>query len=113
MFCALERLQVLKDMHQQEANRLEALQASGDKTVLNDVESHLVWLEKQIDQLEHRIDDHIDRRPDLKRDADLMRTTPSLGDTTVAKVLAYADNLRRFSNGKALAAFIGISPKQR
>ena len=109
----VERLQVLKDMHQQEANRLEAHHASGEKTVLNDVQSHLAWLDKQIELLQRRINDHIDHHPGLKRDAELMRSIPGLGDTTVAKVLAYAGDLRRFANGKALAAFIGVSPKER
>ena len=31
----------------------------------------------------------------------------------VAKVLAYAGDVRRFTNAKALAAFIGICPRQR
>ena len=68
----VERLQVLKDMHQQEANRLEAHHASAEQTVLKDVQNHLAWLDKQIDQLQRRINDHIDHHPDLKRDAELM-----------------------------------------
>lgn len=31
----------------------------------------------------------------------------------MAKVLAYAGDVRRFTNAKALAAFIGICPRQR
>ena len=38
---------------------------------------------------------------------------PGIVDVTVAKVLAYAGDIRRFANGKALAAFIGVSPRQR
>ncbi|MDD5395611.1 MAG: transposase [Thiothrix sp.] len=38
---------------------------------------------------------------------------PGIGDTTVAKVLAYAGDVRRFANAKALAAFIGVTPRQR
>lgn len=109
----VERLQVLKDMHQQEANRLEAHHASGEQTVLGDVQSHLAWLDQQIEQLRRRIDDHIDHHPDLKRDAELMGSIPGLGETTVAKLLAYGGDLRRFANGKALAAFIGVSPRVR
>ncbi|MDO8369510.1 MAG: IS110 family transposase, partial [Candidatus Nitrotoga sp.] len=30
-----------------------------------------------------------------------------------AKVLAYAGDVRRFANAKALAAFIGVTPRQR
>ncbi len=33
--------------------------------------------------------------PELKADAQLLRTIPGLGDTTIAKVLAYAGDVRR------------------
>ncbi len=63
--------------------------------------------------LERHINDHIDRHPDLKRDAELLHSIPGIGKTTVAKVLAYAGDVRRFTNAKALAAFIGVTPRQR
>lgn len=59
------------------------------------------------------IDDHINRHPELKRDAELLHSIPGIGNTTVAKVLAYAGDVRRFANAKALAAFIGVTPRQR
>ena len=77
------------------------------------VQSHLDWLKREIEALERKIDDHIDRHPNLKRDADLLRSIPGVSHTTAAKVLAYAGDVRRFSNAKALAAFIGLTPRQR
>jgi transposase len=109
----VERLQALKDMHQQEANRREAHRASGEVSVLPNVESHMAWLDEQIAQLQRAIDDHIDGHPELKQDAGLIASIPGVGEATVAKVLAYAGDVRRFANGKALAAFIGICPHQR
>jgi transposase len=109
----VDRLQALKDMHQQECNRLEAHQASSQVQLVKAVQMHLDWLDKQIAELERDINDHIDRHPDLKRDAELLRSIPGIGNTTVAKVLAYAGDVRRFANAKALAAFIGVTPRQR
>lgn len=109
----VERLQALKDMHQQEANRLEAHRACADDAVLPDIESHLVWLARQIAELQRRINDHIDGHPELKQDAELIASIPGVGEATVAQVLAYAGDVRRFANGKALAAFIGVTPRQR
>jgi len=109
----VERLQALKDMHQQETNRLEAHHASGETTVLPNVKSHIAWLDKQIAKLQRSINDHIDGHPELKQDAELIASIPGIGKATVAKVLAYAGNVRRFANAKALAAFIGICPRQR
>ncbi|MDP8566922.1 IS110 family transposase [Methylophilus aquaticus] len=109
----VERRQALQDMHQQEMNRLEAHQASGEVLVIGHVQQHIDWLNAQITQIEKDIDDHIDGHPELKQDAELMATIPGLGHVTIAKVLAYAGDVRRFTNGKALAAYVGITPKQR
>jgi transposase len=109
----VERLQALKDMHQQEANRLEAHHASGETSVVPNVKSHMAWLEEQIAKLQAEINDPIDGHPELKQDAELMTRIPGIGEATVAKVLAYAGDVRRFANAKALAAFIGICPRQR
>jgi transposase len=109
----VDRLQALKDMHQQELNRLEALEAANQPEVQAHVQTHLTWLDAEIEKLERDIDDHIDRHPELRRDAELIRSIPGIGPTTVAKVLAYAGDVRRFDSAKALAAYIGLSPRQR
>lgn len=109
----VDRLQALKDMHQQESNRREAHHAAGQAALVQAVQIHLDWLAHQIADLERTITDHIDRHPALKGDAALLRSIPGLGPTTVAKVLAYAGDVRRFANAKALAAFIGVTPRQR
>lgn len=108
-----DRLQALKDNHQQELNRLEAAQASGQTEVMVNVQKHVDWLTREIQALQGNIDDHIDGHPELKRDAQLLQSIPGLGATTVAKVLAYAGDVRRFDNAKALAAFAGVTPRQR
>ena len=109
----VDRLQSLKDMHQQELNRIEAYRASGQVALISAVQQHVDWLSAQIKQLQSDINDHIDRHPDLKRDAQLLHSIPGVGETTIAKVLAYAGDVRRFANAKALAAFIGVTPRQR
>ena len=109
----VDRLQALKDMRQQEANRIEAFEASASAEMVANVQLHIDWLDKEIAKLERDIDDHIDRYPALKADAALIESIPGTGRTTVAKVLAYAGDVRRFDNAKALAAFIGVTPRQR
>lgn len=109
----VDRLQSLKELHQQECNRLEAHQASGQTQLVEDVQVHLDWLARQIKALERQIDDHIDRHPDIKHDAQLLGSIPGIGSTTVAKVLAYAGDIRRFTSAKALAAFVGVTRRQR
>ena len=109
----VDRLQVLKDMRQQELNRIEALQAGEHGAVKAHVQAHVTWLDDQIAALERDIDDHIDRHPQLRGDARLLETIPGVGATTAAKLLAYAGDVRRFQSAKALAAFVGVCPQQR
>jgi len=109
----VDRLEALKEMRQQELNRAEAYQAGGQGFLVAALEQHVSWLTTQIKQLEADIDDHIGRHPELRRDATLLQSIPGIGPATVAKVLAYAGDVRRFASAKALAAFIGVTPKQR
>lgn len=107
------RLQALKDIRQQEENRVEALTVSELDDVVAHVKEHITWLDKEIAKLEDDIDDHIDRHPGLKHDADLMTSIPGVGATTAAKVLGQVGNLRRFDSAKAFSAFLGVTPRQR
>lgn len=107
------RVQALKDIRQQESNRLEAHSITGMDEVAAHVNEHIAWLDKEIRKLEKDIDDHIDRHPRLKHDAELISSIPGIGATTVAKILGNVGDVRRFESAKAFAAFLGVTPKQR
>ena len=106
----VERRQALQDMHQQEANRLEA---TVEVAARSSISEHLGWLEARIAELEKDIDDHLDGHGEtLGKDAQLLASIPGLGRATAAKVLGLLGDLRRFDSGKALAAFIGVTPRR-
>ena len=105
----VDRLQALKEMQQQEANRLES--ALNQPTMQASIHSHMQWLRGNIKELEQQIDDHIDGHPGMRADVELITSIPGLGNTTAAKVLAYLGDVRRFRSAKALAAFIGVTPR--
>ena len=107
----VDRLQNLKEMLQQEAKRLES--ALNQPVMQTSIHSHMAWLQTSIKELEKQIDDHIDANPELEADAQLITSIPGVGSTTAAKVLAYLGDVRRFRNAKALAAFIGVTPRQK
>lgn len=108
-----QRVHSLKDIRQQEENRLEALSISGMEQVAQHIKQHITWLSSEIEKLEAEIDDHIDRHPGLKQDAELLTTIPGIGATTVAKILGHLGDIRRFDSAKAFAAFLGVTPRQR
>lgn len=105
----VDRLQVLKDMQQQELNRLEA--HAGNSTLQASIQEHVTWLQSCADKLRKQIDDHIDGHPKLKADAQLLSSIPGLGAVTTPKILAFLGDVRRFKNAKALAAFVGVTPR--
>lgn len=107
------RVQALKDIRQQEENRLEANTFTGMTDVADHVNQHIVWLSTEIKKLEEDINDHIDRHPGLKHDAELITSIPGIGTTTVARILGQLGDIRRFDSAKAFAAFLGVTPKQR
>jgi transposase len=107
------RVQALKDIRQQEENRLEAHTITGMKDVATHVKEHITWLDTEIKKLEKEIGDHIDRHPGLKHDAELISSIPGIGATTVARILGHLGDIRRFDSAKALSAFLGVTPKQR
>jgi transposase len=49
--------------------------------------------------------------PAWSEDARLLNSIPGIGQVTTPKVLAFLGDVRRFANAKALAAFIGVTPK--
>lgn len=109
----VERLQALLDMRQQELNRLEALAQTMVGPVEGMVREHITWLDQQIARVQEDIDNHIDQNPDLKKDAELIETIPGIGDKTVPRILAFVGDVRRFRSAKSLAAYLGVTPRQR
>lgn len=108
-----QRIQALKDMRQQESNRLESYTVSGMSEVAEHARSLIAWLDAEIKQLEHDVDDHIDRHPGLKHDAELLTSIPGIGNTTAARLLGQLGDIRRFGSAKRFAAFLGVTPRQR
>ena len=109
----VDRLQALIDMRQQELNRIEALDQGTPSSVTSMVEEHVAWLNDQIARIQSDIDNHIDGHPELKQDAELMRSIPGVGPRASAQFPAYIGDVRRFRSAKALAAFVGVTPRQK
>ncbi len=70
-------------------------------------------LRDKIKALEQRINNHIDKDPQLRYDAALMTSIPGIAKTTSASLLAALGDLRRFDAPGKLVAFAGLNPARR
>lgn len=102
-------LTALKDMRQQERNRLSSgVKAPGVIEALTD---HIAFLDQQIHDLERDIQHFINQHPDLKRQRELLDSIPGIGPLTAALLLAEIPNIPGFEQANDLVAFAGLNPR--
>lgn len=105
----LRRLESLKQMQQQEQNRLE----TASEPIVESIKCHLEYLQRSIEQTKQLIDDHIEAHPPLKAQRDLLTTIPGIGEQSAAMLLGEMGNLQAYENARQLAAFAGLTPVER
>ena len=103
-------LQALKADRTRQQNRRDA--GGRSEAVQAALEAHIAFLQEQIEELEQRINDHIDQHPDLKQDKELLTSIPGIGDTCAA-FMAEIPDISRFDHAGQVAAYAGLTPGQR
>jgi len=104
----VRHLEDLTATRQQMRNRLAV---PGQTTpVTSHLTAQLALLDEQIKATKRAISDPLDRHPDLKAQADLLRSIPGLGDLTIGKLIAECRDLRSFTDPRQLVAFAGLNP---
>jgi transposase len=88
-------------------------QSSDSAVVKGSIQAVIAALDEQIARVEKEIRQHFDDHPDLKRKRDLLTSIPGIGETTAGSLLAEIPHLDRFESAKAVAAYAGLSPRQR
>lgn len=99
----------LKQEKQRAKNRLSATTAP---FVQKQLKAQIRLLDKQIEEIKRAMKDHLNQHPDLKKDADLMKTIPGISDITACVLLAELGDIQRFDNVREVVAFIGLNPRQ-
>jgi len=102
------RIDSLEEMLQAERNRLDV----SPKDTRSSINRIIKTLEKEIESLGKQIKDHIDQNPKLKNQNDLLKTIPGIGEKTSQLLLAEIE-FERFDSARAVAAYAGVTPKQR
>jgi transposase len=88
-------------------------QSSDAAVVTASIRQVIATLDEQIAQVERKIRQHFDDHPDLKRRRDLLTSIPGIGETTAGSILSEMAHIDSFQSAKAVAAFAGLSPRER
>lgn len=107
----LARIEALEADVQREKNRLEKTEFNATSSIVTESLHKMIGeLEAERQRLEKKIDDHIDRHPDLKNDLRLLRTIPGVGPV-VSRVMLSVIRSRPFTQASECAAFLGVIPQ--
>lgn len=74
---------------------------------LGDLLAQLGLLQSQVRKATERLDFRLKSHPGYG----LLNTIKGVGPRTIEAILAYADDINRFENGKTFASYFGITPK--
>lgn len=103
------RRDALITMRTQELNR----DISTDPAVNISIQSVVAFLNKEIEQINKLIKDHIDNHPNLKCKRDLLKSIPGVGDVAAEAVLSEFNGFENFDKIEKVVAYMGLSPKEK
>ena len=105
----MDRIDRLKKMKKQETNRLET---EYDKTIISSIKSHIKWLEKQIKELEEKVNLYVSENEKIKKEVSLYESIPGVGRIVALRILVDLPELK-LATEKELAALVGVAPMNR
>ena len=85
---------------------------SGPASIRAQIKKHIVWLERQITEIENDLDKLIRSTPAWREKDDLLRSCKGIGPTTSHTMLACLPELGSLSRHR-IAALVGIAPFNR
>jgi transposase len=104
------RLDGLIDMRTQELNRLEA--PGNIEVVQASLRESIAWFDAEIAKIERQLQQLIKDDPDMRNKRDLLLSIDGIGERTADRILGEMPHLEEFRNAKAVAAYVGLSPRE-
>jgi transposase len=101
------RRQVI-EMLTAEKNRLEI----SPKVVRKDIQKHIDWLQKQLEDMDRNLDSAIRNSPAWRAKDDLLRSVPGVGPVLSVSLITGLPELGSLSRRK-IAALVGVAPLNR
>jgi len=99
----------LLEMRVQETNRL---QGPGIDAVRSSIEATIAFLDRQIEEIESEISTTINEDPTLRGKRELLKSIPGIAEGAATTLFGELPQLSEFRSSKALAAFVGLCPRQ-
>lgn len=92
-----------------EKNRKELVR---DQVVRKSLDAVIRTLQREIDKLDGEIRDLIERSPEFRRKAEILRSVPGVGDQTVSMILAHLPEIGTIDR-RRIASIVGLAPRNR
>jgi len=107
----VRRVEMLQEMAQQEVNRLQS--GLHSPAVRASMEATLAFLRQEIDAMQRLVQEQLEQSADLQHKQRLLCSIPGIGRWTAARVLAESDQVRTSVSARQLAAYAGLTPRER
>lgn len=107
----VRRRETLKKLLYQERNRLS--ESDWPPSVLQDLQGHIAELHARMQAVQQRIRQHIHQHAELQHAFQLLCSIKGIGALTAAYLLAEIGPIQHFRNARQLAAYAGLTPRQR
>jgi transposase len=107
----VRRVEMLQEMVQQEDNRRQS--GGGSSAVRASIEATLAFLRQELAKTQRLVQQQMQRSAELRRQPQLLCSIPGVGVWTAARVLAEIDEIRTAINARQLAAYAGLTPRER
>ncbi len=107
----VRRVERLQEMAQQEVNRLHS--GLHSPAVRASMEATLAFLRQEMAQMQRLVQEQVEQSADLQHQQRLLCSIPGIGRWTAARVLAESDQVRTSLSARQLAAYAGLTPRER
>lgn len=107
----LARYDDLEQMIQQERNRLE--NGRLDEVIREGIMAHMEWMRQQQRAIKERAIAHVKEQQELTEPFWWICSITGIGELSAMRALGLVETLHRFKSARQLAAFVGVTPRER
>jgi transposase len=107
----VRRVEMVQEMVQQEENRRQS--GGSSSAVRAAIEATLTFLKKELAKTQRLVQQQVDHSAALRSQQQLLCSIAGVGLWTAARVLAEVEEIRGAVNARQLAAYAGLTPRER